>query len=878
MMVARCAGLFGRRRRERELDEEIRHHLEMLADRYIQDGLSAEHAWNAARRDFGRVAAVKEAYRHQRGLPMIEIVLQDLRYGIRSLRRAPVFTLAALISLTLGIGANSAIFSVVNAVLLRPLPYPESDRLVHVTRLYSNGAIGSSLDGRLYHAVADDAATFESVTAIGSTTGFNLAFGTEATYVRAMPVTASYFNVLRTPPQIGRPFTPQEDTPNGGRVAVVSHGLWQRFLNGDAGAIGQSVQLSGEPYTVIGVMPEGFRSVPAVDVWVPLQLARSNTGGFNFAVIGRQAGGTGMDQVASEMRAITEGGLQANPDFMFEGQVLFPRSYQDVLSGNVRTALLLLLGAVSVVLLIACVNVANLFIARALSRGREIAIRAALGAGRRRIMGQLLAESLILAGAAGGVGLIVAWVVGPALLDLWPGAGAEWRSATLDARVLLVTAALSITTGIVFGTLPAFTLDSSGLAGHLRDDGTRTTQSRRAGWIRGALVASEVALAVVLLIGAGLLVRTFVNLRSVDVGFETEGLITAQMSPNSPRFRDSAELSAFYRQGLERVRAIPGVQGAAVVSGLPVERGLNVLVHDVEGPGGEEEMKLTDLRYVTPEYFSVMGIPIGSGRTFDVNRDVADAQPVALVNQEFARRFLGEEQPIGRHLQVYARGPMYEIVGVVQDVQEMGVGRDPHPVMYVPVDQAQAGFLALTHGFFPISWVLRARAGSGDVAAQVRAAIRAIDPMTPFSSFRTMDQVVAASLSTPRFHVVLISLFSGLALVLASAGIYGVMTYAVSARTREIGVRIAIGASAATIVRTVVGQGVLLAVAGVVVGLIGAAGLTRLLESFVFGVSTYDPTSFLAAAVGLLLVAVLASAIPALRAARVDPVRTLRTE
>lgn len=874
VFLSRVGGVFLSRRRERELDEEVRHHLEMLADRYMQDGWSADQAWKAARREFGRVDSMKELYRKQRGLPLVEVVLQDLKYGVRTLRKAPVFTLAALVSLTLGIGANSAIFSVVNGVLLRPLPYPDAHRLVQVLRTFPSGGIGSSLDGSLAAAVQEHARMLEAVAVTGPNTGLNLAQGTSAEFVRALPVSREYFEVLGVTPRLGRAFLPEEVVPNGPNVAIVSDDVWRRLLNADPDAIGRTITASHTPYTVVGVMPPDFHSIPPVDVWYPLgEMAR---GSYNYTTIARLAPGATIPSATAELVAAVDGVRDALTQSFGDGQSLAAVEYGDFLARSDRRPLLILWGVVGAVLLIACANVANLLLARAVSRGREMSIRWALGAGRRRVALQLLTEGLLLSVIAGVCGLLVARLAAPALLSMSPAGAASWRSVPIDATVVVVTAVISVATGVVFGLAPIATLDPRNLGTRLRDDGARTTQGMGTSWLRRSLVAGEVALSVVLLAGAGLLIRSFVNLRSVDLGFDPSGVMTAQMSLNSERYRDPETVRAFYQRGLERVTSLPEVEAAAVVSGLPVERGLNVVV-DVPDAAEPIDNALVDLRYVSAEYFDLMRIPVLAGRSFD-DRDAAGAPPVVVVNREFARRLFADDRAIGRHAQIFSRGTEYEIVGVVGNVEEQGIGGNDIAVMYIHMPQAARGTLSSTHYYYPVSWVVRTRSGAADVAGRIREAIRAVDPLQPFTAFRSMDEVVAQALSTARFHMVLLSLFSGLAVILASAGIYGLMTYVVSARAREIGVRIALGASAAAIVRTVVGQGVALASAGVVVGLLGAAALTRLLDAFVFGVSTADPTSFAIAALGLLVVAVLASAIPAWRAARVDPVRMLRTE
>ncbi len=870
--VARVVSLFRQAPQDQQLDEEVQFHLDMLAEQYVSEGMSPADARAAARKNFGPVAPIKEMYRRQRGVPVIESIVRDLKYGVRSLRKAPVFTVTAVLSLALGIGANSAIFSVVNAVLLRPLPYPQPDRLVQVMRTYPNDR-AQSLDATRIFAVSSNVNSLQAVAATGPVTGFNFVTGEGAEYVRALSVSKEYFEVLGVSPRSGREFLPEESIPNGPDVAIVSHALWRRLLDSDAAAVGRTVTLSDVPYTIVGVMPADFRPIPTVDLLVPLGLSQNQAGSFNFQAIGRLSAGVDITRANEEVKAIVAGLRADQPDVLGDDESLAVEPYARVVAQDVRPALMVLIGAVGVVLLIACANTANLLLARAVSRGREMAIRTALGAGRRRIASQLLTESLLLASVAGICGLMIAWWTAPALLALSPAA-ASWREVQLDVTVVVVTIGIAIVTGLLFGLAPVLTLHRIKLSRQLRDDGTRTTQSARANWLRRALVTSEVALSVILLVAAGLLVQTFNNLRSVDLGFDPENILTAQMSLNGARYRDRSLVADLYRRGLDRIGRMPGVESAAVVSGLPVERGLNVAI---DMPDGTLANELTDFRYVSPGYFSIMHIPVVMGRSF-ADRDASDSPPVAVVNREFVSRFVADGQPVGRRVQIFSRGTVYEIVGVVGNVQEKGLGGDAVPVLYLPVEQVDPGILATTHYFFQISWVVRTRANATGLAERIRNEMRSIDPQQPFSRFRPMAAVISESLTTPRFHMVLLSLFSGLALVLAVAGIYGVMTYAVTARLREIGVRMAIGASARRIVRTILLQGLALAAVGIAIGVAGAVALTRLLDAFVFGVSTTDLLTFALVGGGLLLVAGLASSIPALRAARVDPVQTLRTE
>ncbi|MBI3664829.1 MAG: ABC transporter permease [Acidobacteria bacterium] len=803
---------------------------------------------------------------------------QDLRYAARTLGRSPGFTATAVLTLALGIGANTAIFSVVNAVLLRPLPYPEPERLVDIMRRY-RGFDDNGQSGAEFLFYREHCRSFERLAAFdGVSSGLNLVVGGEAEYVRALGASADYFRVFGAEPARGRSFQEEEDRPDGANVAVLSHALWQRRFNCDPDIVGRAVSLGGRAYTIVGVTPAGFNSIPPADVWTALHPSPRNEDP-NFDVVGRLKAGVTLAQAQSEMDAVGEAFRRQSARAQEDRSVPWLRPLQSYLARSVRPALLVILGAVGVVLLIACVNTANLLLVRASSRAREIAIRAALGAGRQRIVRQLLTESVLLALAGGGLGLLVArWSV-PGLLALTPAEYSIWQHVGVDGTVLGVTVALSLLTGIVFGLAPALEITRLDLSEAFKAGGGRTTSGRRAGWLRQALVVAEVALCMVLLVGAGLLVRTFMNLRRVNPGLDPHNVLTAQMSLYGDRYRTAEKLAAFYESGLARIRQLPGVEGAAVISNLPIERGLNMPAFLVDGPlAGETRM--SDWRYITPDYFRVMKIPLLAGRYLE-EADTARSANVAVVNQEFARRYFANGEAIGRHIQTF-RGAdgerAREIVGIVGDVKERGLDGPARPVMHVPVSQAPDRALGATHYWFQVSWVVRAREGGSGLIADMQQKVRAVDPEQPFSGFRTMEQVMAGSLRQQQFQMMLLGLFAALALALAAAGIYGLISYSVVQRTQEIGIRLALGATAGSLVRAIVWQGTALAGAGVAAGLIAALALTRLLERFVFGVGTADPATFLGVAMLLVAVAAAASLIPALRVVRLNPMDTLRVE
>jgi predicted permease len=881
---SRVAGFLGLGHTDRELDDEVSFHLEMLTREYMRRGMSAQDAQAAARRHFGGVIQMKEEYRDRRGLPGVETFVQDARYGIRTLLRTPGFTLAALLTLALGIGANSAIFSVINAVLLRPLPFPESQNLVRFERRYP-GNFGSSQDGRRYLFFRDN---LRSVTALAAYTGlgsFNLAAGDRSEYVSALAVSKEYFVVFGVHPQPGEGFTVEHDRDGGPEVAILSHGLWQRHFGEKPDVIGRAILLGEKSYTVIGIMPRSYDPGTRIDVLLPLRPGLTGRGGgFNYTVVGRLRDGATVERATADAATVWNAFKAEYPQAFVRpngretGEI--PSAFvplQESLSRSVRPALLMMLAAVGVLLLIACANTANLLLARASGRGREIAVRAALGAGRARIVGQLLTESLLLATAGGILGLLFAYWSVPALMSLTPAWYILNRDVQIDGTVLAATLGVAMLTGLIFGLAPALSLTRLDLVEAFKDDGARTTTSRRAGFLRKALVVSEVALCTLLLIGAGLLIRTFVNVRAIDPGFDIRGVLNAQMSLRGERYADPAALNRFYQDGLERIAGLPGVRSAAVSSGIPLSPALNMNVDLLDAPEGIEDRDdlLTDWRYVTADYFDTMKIPVASGRGF-AETDRAGAPPVAVVSEAFERQFFKGASALGRHIRVFDADGAMEIVGVVRDLKEGSLRRPTPPVMYVPAAQLHPAAIRTTHSYFPVNWNVRADTAGGILAQQIAEEIRTLDPRQPFSTFQTMEDVKTANVAIERFQMTLLTAFGSIGLLLAAAGIYGLIAYSVAQRTREFGIRMALGASRARILRSVVWNGTLLACVGTAVGMLGGLWLTKLLEGFVWGVSTLDAPTFAMVAAVLMLVAFLASLVPAWRAIHLNPVSALR--
>jgi predicted permease len=805
----------------------------------------------------------------------LDSLRQDIRYGARMLRRSPGFTAAAIATLALGIGANTAIFSVVNAVLLRPLPYPEPDRLVQLVRR-SAADVSDRHTGRRFLFFRDHLRSVDAIAARRDPTGFNLANGDTAAYVSAMPVSKEYFAVLGVGPLWGEVFTAEHDRAGGPLAVVLGHALWRQRFNADPGVIGTTISLGGTEHTVLGVMPQSFKTIPSADLFVPLRPSTTGPGGgYNYHVLARVAPGFTLAQVDADAASVWTALRAEAPAEIRQGEVVSGfESYQKSAVRDARSFLLMMSAAVALLLLIACANTASLLLARATARAREMALRAALGAARRRVVRQLLTESVMLSLAGAGLGVALAYVSLPVFLALAPSMTATPQEIVIDRRVLAGTFALAVATGVLFGLAPAASLARIDLVEAFKHDGARTTGSTRSSWLRSALVISEVALCMMLLVGAGLLLQTFVRLRAVDPGFDPRGVARARMSLQGDRYAAAADVNRFFEQGLERLRAIPGVRSAAVVNGVPIERGLNLSVDLLDGPAPAEN-RYVDWRYASADYFTVMGIPIVAGRAFTAG-DRSGAPSIAVVNESFVRQYLKGTTGIGHHVRVYDSDGSIEIVGVARDVREAGLKSRIPPLIYVPVAQASEAGIRTSHVYFPMSWVVRTDGGNADLERAMADAIRSVDPRQPFSAFATMDEVKADAFAGERRQMSLLTGFAAIGLLLAAAGIYGLIAYSVAQRTREIGLRLALGATRGRILRSIVWNGAALSIVGIAIGLGASLAMSRAIEGFVWGVSTMDPATFTAVAIVLLIVSVLASIVPALRAVRLNPIAALR--
>ncbi|HKP10970.1 MAG TPA: ABC transporter permease [Blastocatellia bacterium] len=806
----------------------------------------------------------------------METVLQDLRYAIRASLKKPAFTLIVVLALAMGIGANTAIFSVVNAILLRPLPFKNPDRLVMVWM--SNGKLGVAQDWHSfpnYVDYRDQNSTFEDVAAFNDRS-FNLTGTGEPVRVLGAWSTANLFPVLGVPPLYGRTFAAEEEEPGKDLVAVISYGLWQRRFGGDAGVVGQPLNLNGVDRTIIGVMPAGFAfPEKETDVWVPLAVSpqrKQARGSFSLKAIGRLKPGVTMPQARADMSAIADHLVEQFPQIMDSyGSNLVPLHEQ--VTGKVRPALLILLAAVAFVLLIACANVANLLLARAATREREIAIRTALGATRRRLVRQLLTESVLLAVVGGALGLLLAVWGLQALIAISPANVPRLDQIRIDGRVLAFTIMVSLLTGILFGLVPALQASKPDLNESLKEGGRGSAGSRRGRRIRSLLVVSEIALSLVMLIGAGLLIKSFIHLQNFNLGFNPDKLLTLRVQLAGSKYREGPQVVNFFRQALERMQSVPGVQSVGGISTIFLSDTPNSTNFTIEGrpvTTGADSIEVP-LDAVTPDYFQVMGIPLIKGRVFD-ERDRADSLPVAIINETFAKRFFEGEDPIGRR---YTYGTpdnntrWLTIVGVVGDMRRTGFDKDVRPETFLPEFQDPDNALTI---------VARTTGDPGSSASALRDAVWAVDKDQSVFNIKTMDATLADMNAERRFTMLLLGIFAAVALILAAVGIYGVMSYSVTQRMHELGVRMALGAGARDVLRLVIGYAMRLALIGVGAGLIAAFFLTQLMGGLLYGVSATDPATFLLISSLLTGVSLAASFVPARRAMKVDPMVALRYE
>jgi predicted permease len=820
----------------------------------------------------------------------METLLRDLRYGLRTLARSPGFTVIAVLMLALGIGATTAIFTVVNAVLLRPLAYPDPERLVSLQfhTLHGNVNIASVPEFNVWREQTD---VFDSVAAYDfSGPGINLTGGDRPQQVKAIHASADYFRVFGAPLALGRTFSTEEDRPGGPSLVVISNALWRSRFGSDPDITKRTIDLAGEPYTVIGVLGPDFTSDPTGDIWLPLKPdPNSTSSGHYLAATARLKPGVTLAQAKTAMGRATEEFNRRYPKWALDHGAYFTAApLRDVVIGDVRFGLFLVFGAVAFVLFIACANVANLLMARATIRNREIAIRTALGGRRARIVRQLLTESLLLSLAGGVLGLVLGYLGVHALLAMNPGKipriGEHGSAVTLDWRVLGFAFAAAVLTGVLFGLAPALFAARTDLNSALRESGSRSGASARQNKARTLLVITEMALAIVLLIGAGLLIRTFAALRGVDPGFDARNVLTMQMSLTSSRFEKAAAADQLEREGRRRVESLPGVSAVAMTCCLPLEGGYG-LPFTIEGrplADGPYHGGATWLM-VSPRYFDVFRIPLVSGRAFS-DRDNGAVGGVVVVNQAFAKQYwpkgdaLGARITVGKGVGKEFEEPPRLIVGIVSDVRDQALSLTPTAIMYVPIAQVNDGLLAMLGRTVPMKWVVRTKLEPFSLSAEIQRELDEASGKMPVAHVRSMQQVVGASTARNDFYATLLTIFAVTALVLAAIGVYGLAAFSVQQRTQEIGVRMALGASPATVLGMVVMQGMQLGLAGMVLGVGAALALTRLMRSLLYGVKPWDPATILLVAALLGGVALVATYLPARRASRVDPIVALRYE
>jgi putative ABC transport system permease protein len=801
---------------------------------------------------------------------------QDLRFGWRMLLKQPGFTVVAVITLALGIGANTAIFSVVNAVLLRPLPYPDSEQLAWVW--LDNRREGIHEDITSYPNFVDwrdQNRVFEGMAGVRDAQ-FNLTGVGEPEELRGSNVSANFFDLMRLKPALGRGFTAEEEQEGRDGVVVLGHGLWQRRFGGEQKLLGQTISLNGRSFTVVGIMPPGFQFPAKVELWKPLApdaQTRGARGAFWLPVIGRLKPGVTRAQAQTEMDLVATR-LEQQYRQALEGYGVNVVLMHEQLVGRMRTALQVLLGAVGCVLLIACANVANLLLARAAARQKEMALRAAMGAGRKRMVRQLLTESLLLSVVGAVAGVLLAVLGLKALLALAPPDLPRVESIGIDRTVLLFTAALSLLVGVLFGLAPARQASKLDLNEVLKEGGRSQSGGSGGQRTRMVLVVSEIALALVLLIGAGLLLKSSWRLQQVNPGFNPDHVLKGRVIPPRAKYQDAASVTNFYQQLLERLRALPGVQGAEATTSVLMKRVHNSGMFVIEGrpvePTGQRpELPLDS---VTPGYFRLLGIPLLKGRVFD-DRDTRESQRVVIINETMARRFWPNEDPLGKRFQFGDRAnpqaPWLTIAGVVADTKRQGLDANVRIECFLPHAQSPARAMEL---------VVRTGDNPLALARTVREAVWSLDKDLPLSEIQTVEQMFGERTAPRRFNLLLFGVFAAVALVLAAVGIYGVMSYTVAQRTHELGIRLALGAQSRDVLRLILGKGLALALLGVTLGLLAAYGLTRWLATLLYGVSATDTLTFALIAALLLGVALLACFIPARRATKVDPIVALRCE
>jgi putative ABC transport system permease protein len=879
-----------RSQKDNELTEEIASHLAHEQDRNTERGLSAEEARRQARLKFGNPQVTRERVWRYRSIAWIEDTWRDLRFALRSLTKTPGFTAIAVLVIAVGISVNTAVFSVINTVLLKPLSYPDPQSLVQLMNLSPHGSfpMANIPKFNIWHR---QTSIFQQVAGydVGGA-GMNLTGGDHPEQVQGIHVTAGYFALFGAPVVAGRTFTTMEDSPHGGQVAVLSYGLWKSRFGGNSHIVGSTIQLDGQPYLVVGVIGRSFVTDAPADLWVPFQFdLTSQEMAHYFRVAARLKPGITLPQANAQLKlAVDEYRRTYGSNSLSSQDGFGVVSLEESIIGDTRFPLLVLLGAVGFVLLIACANVANLLLARASARKREFATRAALGAGRSQIIRQLLTESLVLSLSGGLLGLILGFAGVRLLISISPGGiprlGEGGSAVTLDPNILLFTLGISIFTGVLFGLFPAVSVSRPNLAATLNESGSRSGISFRSSKLRSALVVSEMALALILVIGAALLIRTYMKLQAVDPGFDPHNVLTMAMSLSGDRFQKTMPVAQVIQDGTERLRAVPGVVDAAATNCLALQGGFGMIFDIVGRPKGHAPFTGGAGFYsISYSYFDTFKIPLLRGRRFN-EQDDASAPGVVIINQAMARQYWPKGDPLKDRLQIGpGAGPAFaepprQIVGMVGDTHDDGLDRDPMPMMFIPLAQMPDAETALNSRVAPLWWIVRSNVDPHTLVNPIRVALREASGGLPVAHMRTMEEIEIRTTSRQRFNMLLLTIFGAAGLLMAAIGVYGVMSYSVQQRTQELGIRMALGAQASALRNMVIGQGMGLTLVGVVIGIAGAFWLTRFLASFLFGVKAWDPLAFMATPVLLSAIALIAILIPAQRATRVDPMTALRLE
>ena len=870
------------RRRQEELESEIDNHIELYQADLIAQGLSKQEALRRARLEFGGAARLREECREAHGLAWVDELSRNVRYSFRTLAGSPVFALSAILTLALCIGANTAIFSIVDAVLLRPLPYPEPERLAQVlTAVMRDGRLDerrTSQTGAAWELIRDQVRSMDVAVLSRQTRAVNFVADNHPETVMEQRVSAGFFRVMGAPPIMGREFLAEEDIPNGPTVAIVSHSFWRRALDSAPSVLGREILLRGKSYSIVGVAAPDFEANGDVDLWTPLRASPQGEGaGSNYAVIGRLRDSATWPEANGELLAISgELGANKNPRNDVVAQ-LEAEPLQMAITGDLRQPLFILWSALGAVLLIGCINVAALMLARSAGRGREFATRASLGGGPSALARQLLTESLTLATCGGVAGVGLAYLMVVFLEDVARDSFGAWQPIAIDYRSLAVTAVVVLGAGILFGVAPAVNAFRVQLHRALSEGGGRGVAGRSRRWPARCLVLAQVALVTVLLVSAGVLMRSFLHLQQRDPGFDPENVLATTISLNDARYATSSAVNRLFSESQRGISSIPGVVSAGVSLSLPYERGLNMNTRIVSGGEAAGERLITNYSYVTPGYFETLGVPLLRGRGLRAS-DLSDGAKVAVVNQAFVKRYLSAVQPLGVQ---FGRGE--QIVGVVGDIQvRPGWGTNSplweSPTIYIPAAQANDAMLGLVHTWFSPSWVVRTAGPLPNLRHAIERVIQQTDPLLPVRSFQSLDELQYRSIRFHRAQAGFLAGFAALALLLAAVGLYGLIASSIVERTRELGIRLALGSTVSEAVRSAAGPGLALTFAGVLLGGGLALWAVRGLQGVVWGVEPIDPLSFLAAGVILVGVGALASFLPAARIVRLDPASTLRND